>query len=1046
MSNLQTSTTYQFSRQHQFNFPTTTNESNEFEKSVEKKHKKTKQKSSQARSQKPKGATCYEFTEVFVWGDDRWGQLGLYHQKIRKGYHDQTSFKIPKTCSFNILIKQISCGDAHSAILTNQGHLYMMGSNIKGQLGIGDNCPDLQNRDCAGAPCLVDSLRDYKVDKVVCGWNHTIAIVNDKQRNSIEPDMIDDNQFIFVWGSNEQGQLGIPLQGCIDLPVRQSFFEHIEVRVKDIYAGYQHTLYVTENGQVYSTGSNSFGQLGLGQQELFINQPVLIEGILDRMIIKAAAGEQHSLFLSKEGEVYACGSNQQNQLGIPEVQNLLYTPQKLNNLQNYRIQEIQARSHSAAISNQGELFLWGLGVFGQYRTPQKILTISNPVKNISLGGTVGSAVDVKGLLWTWGTNGFGELGVGDNDPRIHPYPVLTLKGKTVTQISCGGQYVIALGSNIKKEIPGLKLKKSRENSLQKTRKSSAFNKNSSQKSMHQRSLSHGKQKNSSSSFILRKESVGSSDHIIYGQERIDTSTRSLPKSKSSGGQSRLIKKRDSRGSINKSKDVIPKSKGKSKKQKVGKISSSVPFSGEETTVIKPNKLNTSGIIVKNKNKLLITNYKEQGISNQSDLLNQNHSKKLQQQLGFQQNINQIELNTSNQNTNESQSEFMYIPQPLLSTTNKEKLIKELTQENKMIRQEHEQLKKDSKYLKHQMENFEKQYEKSKIGQAHQQEIQGLYQELKKKESKITSMRERKTTLKQAIEELQAECKTLKSQKVESDVLVKDLKVQMEQLKTQNQEIQSRYEQSEQRNNQQEKDMVEIQMDIKQISDHSKDVERDLLDKLHQISEKYRLACVQIDDLQTHQKQDKKKIDEMQYQVKDHNFYTSALEKENQFLREEVEKVKYSKDKNEYSKFLQNLVPIRGMKLTSSSYGKNNQDQQVNNENNCSFNRQVEQPAKSPFKDQTMNLNQALNKAENYLKESQFGISTPNREPQILQASQMRMSEFKIDRLHNEEQQQNMNSSFDRTSANNQMDDTRMSYNQKLLKSIEKRTQRDNKFR
>lgn len=56
----------------------------------------------------------------------------------------------------------------------------MMGSNSDGQLGIGDNCPDLQNKDCAGAPCLVDKLRDYKVESVECGKNFTFAIAQDK--------------------------------------------------------------------------------------------------------------------------------------------------------------------------------------------------------------------------------------------------------------------------------------------------------------------------------------------------------------------------------------------------------------------------------------------------------------------------------------------------------------------------------------------------------------------------------------------------------------------------------------------------------------------------------------------------------------------------------------------------------------------------------------------------------------------------------------------------------------------------------------------------
>ena len=51
----------------------------------------------------------------------------------------------------------------------------------------------------------------------------------------------------------------------------------------------------------------------------------------------------------------------------------------------------------------------------------------------------------------------GELGLGDNEPKVHPYPVMALKKKSVTQVACGGQFIVALGSNLKKEIPGLNL-------------------------------------------------------------------------------------------------------------------------------------------------------------------------------------------------------------------------------------------------------------------------------------------------------------------------------------------------------------------------------------------------------------------------------------------------------------------------------------------------------------------------------------------------------------------------------------------------------------
>jgi len=35
------------------------------------------------------------------------------------------------------MVTEISCGKSHTALITNDGELYTMGSNQKGQLGIG---------------------------------------------------------------------------------------------------------------------------------------------------------------------------------------------------------------------------------------------------------------------------------------------------------------------------------------------------------------------------------------------------------------------------------------------------------------------------------------------------------------------------------------------------------------------------------------------------------------------------------------------------------------------------------------------------------------------------------------------------------------------------------------------------------------------------------------------------------------------------------------------------------------------------------------------
>ena len=45
--------------------------------------------------------------------------------------------EVPKMCSYNILIKTIACGEAHTHLLSQDGYVYSMGSNKFGVLGLG---------------------------------------------------------------------------------------------------------------------------------------------------------------------------------------------------------------------------------------------------------------------------------------------------------------------------------------------------------------------------------------------------------------------------------------------------------------------------------------------------------------------------------------------------------------------------------------------------------------------------------------------------------------------------------------------------------------------------------------------------------------------------------------------------------------------------------------------------------------------------------------------------------------------------------------------
>ena len=73
---------------------------------------------------------------------------------------------------------------------------------------------------------------------------------------------------------------------------------------------------------------------------------------------------------------------------------------------------------------------------------------------MSIGGCFGSAVDMYGHVWTWGSNTSGELGVGDFEPRTTPVMIKSLKQKQIQKISCGGSFVIAMGEESSKLKPG----------------------------------------------------------------------------------------------------------------------------------------------------------------------------------------------------------------------------------------------------------------------------------------------------------------------------------------------------------------------------------------------------------------------------------------------------------------------------------------------------------------------------------------------------------------------------------------------------------------
>ncbi len=109
-------------------------------------------------------AILTETGEIFTWGYGNDGQLG---------HKDRTNLNSPKKLQFGEKIKKVVCGGGHTGILTEKSELYLFGRGRDGQLGRGDSLESMASY--RTEPKRVDAV-DNKVVDMALGNNHTLAL------------------------------------------------------------------------------------------------------------------------------------------------------------------------------------------------------------------------------------------------------------------------------------------------------------------------------------------------------------------------------------------------------------------------------------------------------------------------------------------------------------------------------------------------------------------------------------------------------------------------------------------------------------------------------------------------------------------------------------------------------------------------------------------------------------------------------------------------------------------------------------------------------
>ncbi|XP_010081468.1 PREDICTED: probable E3 ubiquitin-protein ligase HERC4 isoform X3 [Pterocles gutturalis] len=254
------------------------------------------------------------------------------------------------------------------------------------------------------------------------------------------------------WGNASFGQLGL---GGIDEeivlePRKSDFF--LNKRVRDVGCGLRHTVFVLDDGTVYTCGCNDLGQLG---HEKARKRPEHVGALDAQNIVSVSCGEAHTLALNDKGQVYAWGLSTDGQLGLPGTEECIRVPRNIKSLSEIQIVQVACGYyHSLALSKGSEVFSWGQNKYGQLglgyeykkqNSPHVIKSLLGiPFAQIAAGGAHSFVLTLSGAIFGWGRNKFGQLGLNDDNDRYVPTLLKSLRTQKVVHISCGEDHTAAL--------------------------------------------------------------------------------------------------------------------------------------------------------------------------------------------------------------------------------------------------------------------------------------------------------------------------------------------------------------------------------------------------------------------------------------------------------------------------------------------------------------------------------------------------------------------------------------------------------------------------
>lgn len=259
---------------------------------------------------------------------------------------------------------------------------------------------------------------------------------------------------VWSWGANERLTLGRGSTNPANQPTPQQIPGLADVVT--IACGFGHALALLRDGSVRAWGYNSNGQLGDGTR---VNRaaPVAVAGLTD--VVALAAGLEGSYALRRDGTLWMWGVMASKALfpgaTVPADPAARLAPVQLTTPEPMRALAVRYQDPTDAglvVGRSGQVYFFGrdlrsMSGIGFSESAVQVGGLTSAI-SVVVGIDTAGALRADGSVWVWGSSRGGQFGDGQTGPNLFSSQPRQVPGlPVISALSFNSEHLIAIDAN-----------------------------------------------------------------------------------------------------------------------------------------------------------------------------------------------------------------------------------------------------------------------------------------------------------------------------------------------------------------------------------------------------------------------------------------------------------------------------------------------------------------------------------------------------------------------------------------------------------------------